>query len=177
LNFRRANFQLFKELLDGIPWETVLMDIGTEQSWQVFKDTFLRAQELCIPQHKKSSRGGRKLAWLSKDLLVKLREKKEMYREWKQVCVAWEEYRDDLQMCRDGIKKAKAAVELKLVRHMKNIKKGFFRYIGQKRQARESVPPLINEKGELASINLERAEVLNKFFASVFTGSQASHVS
>ena len=30
LNFRRAKFWLFKELLDGIPWETVLMDNGAE---------------------------------------------------------------------------------------------------------------------------------------------------
>ena len=29
LNFRRANFRLFKELLDEIPWETVLRHKGT----------------------------------------------------------------------------------------------------------------------------------------------------
>ncbi|KFZ45983.1 hypothetical protein N321_04792, partial [Antrostomus carolinensis] len=176
LNFRRVNFQLFKELLDGILWETVLRDIGTEQSLQVFKDTFLRTQELTIHRHKKSSRGGKKLAWLSKDLLVKLREKKEIYRQWKQGCVAWEEYRDVVQMCRDGIRKAKAQMELILARDVKN-SKDFFRYIGQKRQAKESVPPLINEEGELASADLQEADILKKFFASVFAGSQASHVS
>jgi len=55
------------------------MDIGMEQCWQLFKDTFLRAQEFSAPQHEKSHRGGKKLAWLSKDLLAKLREKMEMY--------------------------------------------------------------------------------------------------
>jgi len=43
LNFRRANFRLFKELLDEIPWETVLRDKGMKQRWQLFKDIFLRA--------------------------------------------------------------------------------------------------------------------------------------
>ena len=52
---------------------------GVEQSWQLPKDTFLRAQELSIPQRKTSSRGGKKLTWLSKDLLAKLRENMEMY--------------------------------------------------------------------------------------------------
>ena len=42
LCFRRAKFQLLKELLRGIPWETVLKGMGTEQSWQLFKDTPLR---------------------------------------------------------------------------------------------------------------------------------------
>ncbi len=58
LCFRRANFRLLKELLDGTRWETVLKGMGTEQSWQLLKDTLLRAQWLSIPQQK-SSRGGR----------------------------------------------------------------------------------------------------------------------
>jgi len=58
---------------DEITWETVLRDTGMEQSWQLFKDTFLGAQELSTPQHKKLRRGNRELSWLSKDQLVKLR--------------------------------------------------------------------------------------------------------
>ncbi|KFV09259.1 hypothetical protein N339_03103, partial [Pterocles gutturalis] len=176
LNFRRANFQLFKELLDGIPWETVLKGIGAEQSWQLFKDTLLRAQELSIPQQKKLSKGGGQPAWPSKDLQLKLKKKREMYRKWKQGCVAWEEYRGVVGMCRDRIRKHKAQMELNLVRDGKNNKKGFYRYIGRRRQSKESVPPLINEKGELASSDMEKAEVLSKCFASVFTGGRASHV-
>ena len=41
----------------------------------------------------------------------------------------------------------------------------------------ESVPPVANEMGELATTDMEEAEVLNKLFASVFTCSRASHVS
>jgi len=46
----------------------------------------------------------------------------------------------------------------------------------QKMQGKQNVPPLINEKGELASTNVEKAEVLNKSFALVFNGSQALHI-
>ena len=53
LCFRRANFWLLNELLSGIPWETVLKGMDTEQSWQLFKDTLLRVQWLSIPQEKK----------------------------------------------------------------------------------------------------------------------------
>jgi len=58
LNFRREKFQLLKQLLDGISWETLLKGIGTEQSWKLCKDSFLQAQELSIYQQKKSCRGG-----------------------------------------------------------------------------------------------------------------------
>ena len=51
-------------------------------------------------------------------------------------------------------------------------------YIGQKRKVKESVPPLINEKrsGDERT-DMEKDEVANNFFASVFTASQVSHVS
>jgi len=63
------------------------------------------------------------------------------------------------------------------VRDVKNNIKTFYWYIGQKRQAKVSVPPLVNENGELASTDVEKTEVLNEFFASGFTSSQYSNIS
>lgn len=48
--------------------------------------------------------------------------------------------------------------------------------MGQKRQAKESALPLINEK-ELAATDVERAEVLSGFFASGITASQDFRIS
>jgi len=59
LNFRKANFQLFKELVSRTPWEMVLRDRGAEQSWKIFKDIFHRAQELSVPRCKKSGKEGK----------------------------------------------------------------------------------------------------------------------
>jgi len=53
LNIRRANFRLFKELLDEISWETVLTNKGTERKRQHFKNIFLRVKDLSILQNKK----------------------------------------------------------------------------------------------------------------------------
>ena len=46
-----------------------------------------------------------------------------------------------------------------------------------RRDRRENVHPLINKKGELASSDMEKAEVLNRFFAFVFMFSQAFQAS
>ncbi|KAK4819465.1 hypothetical protein QYF61_004691 [Mycteria americana] len=59
---------------------------------------------------------------------------------------------------RGGVRKAKAQPELNLARDAKNNKKGFYRYINQKRKVKESVPPLMNENGELVSTDEEKAE-------------------
>ena len=62
--------------MDELPCKTVHRCIGTKPSWQVFTDTLLIAQELSFPHLMKSRRRGTKLAWLTKDLLVRLRERK-----------------------------------------------------------------------------------------------------
>ncbi|KFQ65391.1 hypothetical protein N335_01657, partial [Phaethon lepturus] len=170
LNFRKAKFQLFRELVNRTPWETALRDKGAEQSWQIFKDAFQRAQELLIPRSKKSGKEGNRPAWLSQDLLGKLKGKKEMHKQWKQGhSESWEEYRNAAQFCRDGVRKAKAQLELNLARDAKNNKKGFYRYVSQKRKGKESISPLMSKTGKLVTTDKEKAEVLSDFFASDFS--------
>jgi len=53
----------------------VLRGRGPEQSWQIFKDVFHRAQELSVPRCKKSGKEGKRPAWLSSDMLAKLKSK------------------------------------------------------------------------------------------------------
>jgi len=89
-NFGKANFQLFKKFVNRTPWETALRNKGTEQSWQTFKDAFHKM--LSISMCKKSGKKGETLAWMSGDLLAKLKAKKEMHRQWKQGQVSWKEY-------------------------------------------------------------------------------------
>ena len=57
----------------------------------------------------------------------------------------------------------------------KNGKKGFYEYKGWKRQAKGSIPPLLNGR-EVATRDTEKPKVLSEFFASVFTGSWDSHI-
>jgi len=43
---------------------------------------------------KKSSKGGRRSAWMSKELLLKLKWKRKVYEMWKEGQATWEEYRN-----------------------------------------------------------------------------------
>lgn len=55
-----------------------------------------------IPRHKKFGKEGKRQESLSLDLLVKLKGKKCVHRQRKQGQVTWEEYRDAVQLYRDG---------------------------------------------------------------------------
>ena len=63
-----------------------------------------------------------------------------MHRKWKQGQVSWEQYRDVAQLCRDGVRKAKAQLDMNLTRDMKNNKKGFYRCVSQKRKVKKIIP-------------------------------------
>ncbi|GAB0180457.1 mitochondrial enolase superfamily member 1 [Grus japonensis] len=76
---------------------------------------------------------------------------------------------------RDQVRKAKALTEINLARDVKDNKKSFYRYVSEKRRMRENVGPLWNEMGDLVTQDMEKAEVLNDFFASVFTSKCLSH--
>ncbi|KAK4807115.1 hypothetical protein QYF61_018456 [Mycteria americana] len=82
MDFRRANFNMLRAQLQGIPWEASMEGKGAS--------------------------------------------KKEAYRLWKGSQIAIEDYKNLARVCRDAVRKAKAQLELKLARAVKN-KKGFFR--------------------------------------------------
>uniref|UniRef100_A0A672UQA6 Reverse transcriptase domain-containing protein n=1 Tax=Strigops habroptila TaxID=2489341 RepID=A0A672UQA6_STRHB len=175
LDFKRVDFGLFRNLLSKVPWDKALEGRGTQDCWLLFKDHLLCAQEYCIPTRRKCSRRARRPPWMDKELLRKLREKKEAYKRWKRGQAAWEEYRDIVQEARDQVRKAEAQLELHLARDVKHNRKGFYRYRANKRQIRDNVGPLRKLSGELATMDLEKAEVLNDAFASVFTGKCSDH--
>jgi len=60
-------------------------------------------------------------------------------------------------------------VELNLAKDVKDNKKSFFKYISSKRKTRDNVGPLLNEAGALVTEDAEKTELLNAFFASVFS--------
>ena len=59
LDFRKANFDLFQDLLGAILWAPVLEGKGASESWSAFKQLFFQAQDRCVPVSKKSGKGGR----------------------------------------------------------------------------------------------------------------------
>ena len=69
LDFRRADFELLRELLGRVTWKKALEGRGAQESWLVFKDHLLQAQKQCIPRKKKADKNSRRPLWINKELL------------------------------------------------------------------------------------------------------------
>lgn len=57
---------------------------GVQESWVIFKDSLLRAQERSIAMCRRSIKCGRKAAWMNSAFLTQLKREKEVHRRRKQ---------------------------------------------------------------------------------------------
>lgn len=69
-------------------------------------------------------------------------------------------------MCRDEFGKAEVHLELNMTRDVKGNRKGFYRYIGSKRNTKENAGLLLDGGGNL--FTNKKAEVLNVILSFVF---------
>lgn len=108
--------------------------------------------------------------------MTELKCKKAVYRRWKQGWAAKEEFKNIVWSGRDGVRRAKTQMELRLARDITGNKVSFCPYINSKRLSKENVGLLLNGVSDLVTTDTGVAEVLSASFSSVFTKkvSQAS---
>ena len=121
------------------------------------------AQEQAVPRCCKRSHQQRRPPWLNRELRLELREKRRVYSLWKKGLATRNDYKDAVRLCRVEIRRSKAQLEINLASAIKDNK-----YVNNKRKTRESLHPLLDAGGNMATSDEEKAEVLNAFFASVF---------
>jgi len=106
--------------------------------------------------------------------LLGLRKKRTVYNFCRKGQVTQEEHMDLIRSRREKIRKAKVQLELSLVTMVRDNKKFFYKYINNKKEAKENLHPLLDARGNIVTKDYENAEVLNAVFASAFN-SQTSY--
>ena len=67
------------------------------------------------------------------------------------------------------VRQAKYEYERSIATNMKEDNKIFWKFIQSKTKSKENIPCIMDENGEVQMNNKIKAELLNKFFKSVFT--------
>ena len=172
--YNKGNYDKMREELKTVNWETVLENEDANNSWNIFANKLKEAMDSNVPKSKpklETNNKPRKPLWMSKDAMTKVKKK---YHAWKRY-TGTRQYQDYQHYCRarneatKEVRKAKKGYEKKLAEDIKNDPKSFWKYVRSKTKVKQGVNDLTRDDGTTAHTNEEKADVLNKFFCSVFT--------
>ncbi|KAF7249040.1 F-box/WD repeat-containing protein 10 [Varanus komodoensis] len=109
---------------------------------------------------------------MRKEVVRGIRQKRNLRRKWVLGQIDKRVYQEEEAHCRRILRKAKADYELRLAKNIKSNKKGFLQHVNRKRKGRQVMGPLNKEEGDPVTDMREQAQMLNDYFASVFSPKQ-----
>ena len=157
-----------EDALRQIDWEKEFEGRSGVKTWEHFKAILKRETDRCIPMKKR--RVGTKPVWMNKNVLRLIRKKRRMWkwyrREGGKDFESFQAYKNVQNLVQKAVRKAKRNFERRIAKE-KN-KKSFYSYMKKKTGNRVSVGPL-KDGTEVVDDNKKMAEILNKWYCSVFT--------
>ena len=168
LNFAKADFEKMRENLSKVNWSRYLSNEKTEDNWLGFKKV-LEAEVKNIPLKRRRNKD--KPVWMNDNLLRLVRQKRCLWKRYKESKHQgdFNKYKELEKKVVKSIRRAKHGFEKKLAQNAKKDPKAFYSYLKSKKSNRETVGPILSDSGELVTDCQQQANILNAYFASVFT--------
>ena len=167
---KRGDYKKMRQESKDFNWK-VMNDLNTNKSWILFKNKLHELMNNHIPKKQIGNGIRTKPAWMSNRVLKKIRKKYHAYKRY-QLTDEWEDYMTYLKLLDISNKEttdAKKDHEKKIAQNCKKDSKKFWKYVRSKTKGKTGISPLSKSDGSLAITDLDKANTLNKFFASVFT--------
>jgi len=161
-NWNRADWESMKRDLASTDWYRTLERLDTESAWSTIKNRINSLISRYVPVRK--VRPPNRPVWMTMEISRAMDRKRRLWRRK----APPEEYKEAEKKVRNLVRNAKRNFEKKLARNNGN-SKPFYSYLKNKTQSRSGIGPISKGDDSLTSNPSEMAEILNKFFSSVFT--------
>ena len=176
-NYSKGDYVKFREILN-IDWVAVFTDLNNDvdSMWDYFKDVMHKGMEEFIPKLTDFNKW-RKSSWrrpLDQDLRVKIRKKARLWTRFMetrnpQILKGYKKVRNDIRKITRQLAKKE---QCEIANQCKSNPKKFWKYVNSKSRLRNPIGNLkvADVSGStVVDDDQEKANVLGKFFASVFT--------
>ena len=166
--YNYADFDRAMELLDEIEWETLLNGSDVDLYWSSLKNYFLQVMEICIPNAVVKVK--KDLPWLNRTIKKAIQKQDTLYRKLKQRnCTAVDraKYNTMRNQVVYLLRESKKTYFSKL--NHANVKE-FWKTMKLLNHDSSTLPTL-QDKGISIDSNIDKANVLNRFFYSCFNNS------
>ena len=170
--YQKGNYEAIRTYLGTVDWDKELTDKTTEECWTVITNHLNEAKRRYIPRLTNTGKEPvrKKPLWLDNTAMKKVKKKHAAWRRYMQTREGqdYNDYCRARNQVKQATKHAMKDYESKIAKEAKTNPSGFFKYIRSKTSTRSGIGDLVTE-GNTAVSDKDKAETLNKFFASVFT--------
>jgi len=171
-NYAKANLKKMKKML-SVNWEKKLAGCkDVDMLWEEFEIAFKAAEKECVPRKIVRTTKRKTTHYFDRKTLY---HRKRKYRLWQRFLETkdvkvYKEYCRVRNQVRRLTRKAVKQREKKIASLVKENSKVFWKYISRKTKMQSRIPDLYNSENESSKTKseTEKAEVLGKFFSSVF---------
>jgi exonuclease III len=168
-NYYKADYSEIRKEVQSKSEEVELEKMGLEYKWVNMKSVLSLVRNKFIPLSKTREN---KCKWVTKTVTRCRKAKKKAWLKYKNSDKdpqLYNTYKTKLNQSVLENNKAKLAFEEKLASNIKNDSKSFYAYANSKKRTKERVGPLKDSQGNISKTNKDTADLLNKYFSSVFT--------
>ena len=174
-NFLKGDYVTMRNRLQKINWHTALK--GTfATAYNNFQGFLRDAMKGCIPNRVNPKK--RKNIYMTNEALRKKDLKNRLWRRYKQTRSGFDyrQYVRSKNSLRRLTRKVRFDFERRIAADAKTAPKKFWSYVSSRTKTKSTIPSLKRKNGSLADTASEKADELNKFFATTFTNENTSNV-
>jgi hypothetical protein len=159
-----------REELGDLAWND-LEELEVQEGWLLFKKIVHNQMEKHIPKVKVKADNRARPLWMTRKAMKMIKKKYNAYKRFLRSKRGedYQEYITERNRCTREVKKAKREYEKKIAAECKKNPKSFWKYVQETTKQRTGIGVLKGKNGNMMESDLEKAQTLNEFFASVFT--------
>lgn len=167
-DFRKANFEKLRNDIKHIGRSS---EIDVESKWNSLKNKYMQIRSHCIPLKNVGSNRYAQPKWFNSDIAEKIQERQRAYK-FSTLFPTEENKKIHKQLCRNVtrlIKRAKLENEQRVANAAKVNPKVFYAHVNSRKPIKNTIGPLKDSQDNVISSDEGMAELLNEYFASVYT--------
>jgi len=168
--YNQADYKSMREFVKERLAHIDLSEMSADAVWYNFNEVMQKAIERYVP-YKKITNKSRNPLWMTGKVLRNVKKKHKLWKKWKDSSDDNSEikYKKQVNKASKLVRLAKRDFERKIAKNIKKDSKTFFKYARSKTRVKSTIGPLIDGNGGLTCDDQEMGQMLNAFFASVFT--------
>ena len=172
--FDKGDFDSMKQELSQINWEKEMRGLSVNELMAYIESKINYCIEKYIPSYSQNFFGENKKPqplWMNKKALKLIKKKHNAYRRWLNTHEGrnYEKYKRLSNKVKSITRKLTKAFEKRLAKKIEETPKAHWKYVNSKRKCKININSLLSPDGIITEDDIEKVDILNTFFTSVFT--------